>query len=60
MQKIVLRTVYLIFGKVLRLTEGVDLFLYETENFFEIFTCYVSTSIALVPSQYIKICWKLQ
>ena len=54
MQKIVLRTVYLIFGKVLRLTKGVDPFLHETENFFEIFTCYVRTSIALVPSQYIR------
>ena len=32
---------------------------HESENLFDIFTCYVRTSMALVPSQYIKICWKL-
>ena len=31
----------------------------EAENLFDIFTCYVRTSMALVPSQYIKICWEL-
>ena len=32
---------------------------HEAENLFDIFTCYVRTSMALVPSQYIKICWEL-
>ena len=32
---------------------------HEAENLFDIFTCYIRTSTALVPSQYIKICWKL-
>ena len=32
---------------------------HEAENLFDIFTCYVRTSMALLPSQYIKICWKL-
>ena len=32
---------------------------HEAENLFGIFTCYVRTSMAVVPSQYIKICWKL-
>ena len=32
---------------------------HEAENLFDIFTCYVRTSMALVPSQYTKICWKL-
>ena len=47
------------FGKYLWLTEGICPFFHEAENFFDIFTCYVRTSMALVPSQYIKMCWKL-
>ena len=31
----------------------------EAENLFDIFPCYVKTSMAVAPSQYIKICWKL-
>ena len=37
MQKIVLTTFYLIFGKNLRLTEGIYLFFHKAENFFDIF-----------------------
>ena len=34
---------------------------HEAENLtFDIFTCYVRTSMALVPSQCIKICWTLK
>ena len=44
------------FWKNLWLTEGIYLFFDEAENFFDIFTCYVKTSMALVPSQYIKMC----
>ena len=32
---------------------------HEAENLFDIFTCYVRTSMAVVPPQYIKIRWKL-
>ena len=32
---------------------------HEPENLFDIFTCYSRTSMALVPSQYIKIFWKV-
>ena len=44
------------FWKNLWLTEGIYLFFDAAENFFDIFTCYVKTSMALVPSQYIKMC----
>ena len=33
---------------------------HEAGNLFDIFTCYVRTSMALVPSEYIKMCLKLQ
>ena len=58
MQKIVLISFYLILGKLL-LTVGICPFFHDAEDFFDIFTCYVRTSIALFPSEYIKICWKL-
>ena len=32
----------------------------EAENLFDILTCYARTSMALVRSKYIKLCWKLQ
>ena len=49
MQKIILRIFYLILRKNL----------HEAENLFDIFTSYAKTSMALVPSQYIKIWWKV-
>ena len=60
MQKIILRSFYLILEKKLRLTEAIYPFFHEAENFFDIFPCYVRTSMALIPSQYIKMCWKLK
>ena len=33
---------------------------HEAGNLLDTFTCYVRTSMALVPSQYIKMCWKLK
>ena len=32
---------------------------HEAENLFDIFTSYARTSMALIPSQYIKIWWKV-
>ena len=60
MQIIVFKTFYLILGENLQLTEGIYLVFHEAENVFDIFTCYIRTSMALVPSQYMKLCWKLQ
>ena len=60
MQKIVLRTFYLILRKYLRLTEGIYPFFHEAEDFFDVLACFFRTSMTLVPSQYIRMCWKLQ
>ena len=44
------------FRENLWLTEGIYPFFHEAEYFFDIVTRYVSTTMALVPSQNIKMC----
>ena len=59
MQKIILRTFLSDLEKKIKANGGNLPIFHEAENLFDIFTCYVRTSMALVPSQYTKICWKL-